>query len=66
MTEKQEEKIVLTLNEEEQQTVDTPLTDAEKEKLTPADITAARLDDSTCSVSSHFLHTAIRRQLTNL
>ena len=41
MTEKQEEKIVLTLNEEEQQTVDTPLTDAEKEKLTPADITAA-------------------------
>lgn len=49
MTEKQEEKIVLTLNEEEQQTVDTPLTDAEKEKLTPADITAARLDDSTLS-----------------
>ena len=48
MTEKQEEKIVLTLNEEAPAVAsETPLADAEKEKVTIADIEASKLDDST-------------------
>ena len=47
MTEKQEDKIVLTLNEEAPTSlVDTPLADSEKEKVTAVDIEANKIDDS--------------------
>ena len=47
MTEKQEEKIVLTLNDEPVSQVDTPLADEETKKVTVEDIEASKLDDST-------------------
>ena len=48
MSEK-EEKIVLTLGEEVEETVATPLVDEEKEKVSEVAITEARLDDSALS-----------------
>lgn len=47
MTEKQEDKIVLTLNDEPVSQVDTPLADEETKKVTVEDIEASKLDDST-------------------
>lgn len=47
MTEKQEDKIVLTLNDESVSQVDTPLADEETKKVTVEDIEASKLDDST-------------------